>query len=399
MEGAYVIDIVRTPIGKFGGMLSTIRPDDLATLVIKALLERNSGMDKSLVEEVIWGAANQAGEDNRNVARMAGLMAGLPIETAGVTVNRLCASGLQTIIDAYRALSLEEGDAFIAGGSESMTRAPFVTAKADAAYSRAIESYDTTIGWRFPNPKLSALYQPLSMGETAENVAKKYNISREAQDEFAFNSQNKYQKAFEDGKFSDEIVPVLIPQKKADPIKFEKDEHPRLASLEKLAALKSAFIENGTVTAANSSGVNDGAAAALMVNEKTLNKLGLTPKVKVIAVALAGVNPDFMGIGPVPATRKALKRAGLSMNDIGLVELNEAFASQSIACIQQLELNADIVNVNGGSIALGHPLGASGTRISATLIHEMMRRKSVRYGLATMCVGVGQGATVIFEKC
>lgn len=399
MEGAYVIDIVRTPIGKFGGMLSTIRPDDLATLVIEALLERNSRMDKSLVEEVIWGAANQAGEDNRNVARMAGLMAGLPIETAGVTVNRLCASGLQAIIDAYRALSLEEGDAFIAGGSESMTRAPFVTAKADAAYSREIESYDTTIGWRFPNPKLSALYEPLSMGETAENVARKYNISREEQDEFAFKSQSKYQKAFEDGKFFDEIVPVPIPQKKGDPIKFETDEHPRLAPLEKLAALKSAFIKNGTVTAANSSGVNDGAAAALMVNEKTLNTLGLRPKVKVIAVALAGVNPDFMGIGPVPATRKALKRAGLSVNDIGLVELNEAFASQSIACIQQLELNPDIVNVNGGAIALGHPLGASGTRISATLIHEMMRRKSVRYGLATMCVGVGQGAAAIFEKC
>lgn len=399
MEGAYVIDIVRTPIGKFGGMLSTIRPDDLAALVIKALLERNSKMDKSLVEEVIWGAANQAGEDNRNVARMAGLMAGLPVETAGVTVNRLCASGLQAIIDAYRALSLEEGDAFIAGGSESMTRAPFVVAKAEASYSRAIESYDTTIGWRFPNPKLSALYQPLSMGETAENVAKKYNVSREEQDNFAFSSQSKYQKACEAGKFSEEIVPVLIPQKKGDPVSFTKDEHPRLASMEKLAALKSAFIENGTVTAANSSGVNDGAAAALIVNEKTLNELGLIPKVKVIAVALAGVNPDFMGIGPVPATKKALKRAGLSINDIGLVELNEAFASQSIACIRQLELNPEIVNVNGGSIALGHPLGASGTRISATLIHEIMRRKSVRYGLATMCVGVGQGAAVIFEKC
>lgn len=399
MEGAYVIDIVRTPIGKFGGMLSTIRPDDLAALVIKALLERNPKMDKSLVEEVIWGAANQAGEDNRNVARMAGLMAGLPVETAGVTVNRLCASGLQAIIDAYRALSLDEGDAFIAGGSESMTRAPFVMAKADAAYSRGIESYDTTIGWRFPNPRLSALYQPLSMGETAENVAKKYNIDREEQDDFAYHSQSKYQKAYEEGKFSEEIVPVLIPQKKADSIKFEKDEHPRLASLEKLAALKSAFIENGTVTAANSSGVNDGAAAALMVNEKTLKGLGITPKVKVIAVALAGVDPDFMGIGPVPATKKALKRAGLSINDIDLVELNEAFASQSIACIRQLDLNPEIVNVNGGSIALGHPLGASGTRISATLIHEMMRRKSVRYGLATMCVGVGQGAAVIFEKC
>lgn len=280
-----------------------------------------------------------------------------------------------------------------------MTRAPFVFAKAEAAFSRAIESYDTTIGWRFPNPRLSALYQPLSMGETAENVAKKYNISREEQDNFAFKSQSKYQKAYEAGKFSEEIVPVLIPQKKGDPVSFTKDEHPRLASMEKLAALKSAFIENGSVTAANSSGVNDGAAAALMVNEKTLNELGLIPKVKVIAVALAGVNPDFMGIGPVPATKKALKRAGLSINDIGLVELNEAFASQSIACIRQLELNPEIVNVNGGSIALGHPLGASGTRISATLIHEMTRRKSVRYGLATMCVGVGQGAAVIFEKC
>lgn len=399
MEGAYIIDIVRTPIGKFGGALSSVRPDDLATLVIKSLLDRNPEMDKLLVEEVIWGAANQAGEDNRNVARMAGLMAGLPVETAGVTVNRLCASGLQAIIDASRALRLGEGDAFIAGGSESMTRAPFVMGKLAVAYGREMETYDTTIGWRFPNPTLSALYHPYSMGETAENVAKKYDISREAQDDFAFHSQRKYQAAHEAGNFEEEIISVFIPQRKATPIKFEKDEHPRIATLEKLAALKPAFIEKGTVTAANSSGVNDGAAAALMVNEKVLNKLGLMPKVKVIAVALAGVEPDCMGLGPVPATKKALKRAGLSLNDIGLIELNEAFASQSIACIQQLGLNPEIVNVNGGSIALGHPLGASGARISATLIHEMIRRKSVRYGLATMCVGVGQGAAVIYEKC
>ena len=398
MEGAYIVDIVRTPIGKFGGMLSNVRPDDLATMVIIALLQRNPNLVKATVEEVIWGAANQAGEDNRNVARMASLMAGLPIETAGVTVNRLCASGLQAIIDASRALRLEEGDAFIAGGSESMTRAPFVMAKAETAYSRKMETYDTTIGWRFPNPKLTEMYHPYSMGETAENVARKYKISREEQDEFAFNSQKKYKIAHETGKFADEIIPVCVPQEKGQTVVFEKDEHPRFAPLEKLAALKPAFIQNGTVTAANSSGVNDGAAAALMVNEKVLNQQGLKPKVKIVSVALAGVDPDCMGMGPVPATKKALRRAGLTINDIGLIELNEAFASQSIACINELGLDPEIVNVSGGSIALGHPLGASGARISATLIHEMLKRKDVKYGLATMCVGVGQGAAVIYEK-
>lgn len=399
MEGAFVVDIVRTPIGKFGGMLGNVRPDDLATMVITALLQRNPKMDRSMVEEVVWGAANQAGEDNRNVARMASLMAGLPIATAGVTVNRLCASGLQAIIDASRALRLEEGDAFIAGGSESMTRAPFVMGKAETAYSRKMETYDTTIGWRFPNPNLTEMYRPCSMGETAENVARKYKISRDEQDEFAFNSQKKYRVANEAGRFADEIIPVHIPQRKGELIMFKEDEHPRFAPLEKLAALKPAFIQNGTVTAANSSGVNDGAAAALMVNEKVLNQQGLKPKVKVVSVAVAGVDPDYMGMGPVPATKKALKRAGLSLNEIGLIELNEAFASQSIACINELGLDPEIVNVNGGSIALGHPLGASGARISATLIHEMLRRKSVKYGLATMCVGVGQGAAVIYEKC
>ena len=399
MNEAYVIDIVRTPIGKFGGMLATVRPDDLAVFVIKALLQRNPALELNAIEDVVWGAANQAGEDNRNVARMAALMAGLPIETAGVTVNRLCASGLQAIIDVSRALKLAEGAAFIAGGSESMTRAPFVTAKAENAYSRTIESYDTTIGWRFPNPALSALHYPFSMGETAENIAKKYKISRKEQDEFAYNSQLKYKQAHEGGKFNSELVSVPVPQTKGDPKIFDTDEHPRFSPLEKLANLKPAFLNEGTVTAANASGINDGAAAALMVSSDLMSKLALKPMVSVKAVGVAGVSPDCMGLGPVPATHKALKRAGFTMKDIGLVELNEAFAAQAIACIRDLDLDPEVVNVNGGSIALGHPLGASGTRISATLIHEMMRREDVKFGLATMCVGVGQGVAVIYEKC
>ncbi len=398
IKTAYIVDIARTPVGKFGGTLSSVRPDDLAAHIIKSLLERQPNFDKSLLEDVIFGAANQAGEDNRNVARMAGLMAGLPTQVGGVTVNRLCASGLQSIMDASRATMLGDGEAFIAGGVESMTRAPFVMAKAETAYSRKPEVYDTTIGWRFINPKLAEMHHPFAMGETAENVAEKWKISREAQDEFAHNSQLKYDTAHKAGKFSNELISVSIPQRKSEDIVFGKDEHPRLSSIEKLGSLQPAFKKNGSVTAGNASGVNDGSAASLIVNEETLKKFNLKPMARVVSMAIAGVSPDTMGIGPVPATQKALKRAGLKISDIDLIELNEAFASQSIACIHDLDLNPEIINVNGGSIAIGHPLGASGTRISATLLHEMQKRDHVKYGLATMCVGVGQGAAIIYEK-
>ncbi|WP_188460256.1 acetyl-CoA C-acyltransferase [Marivirga lumbricoides] len=398
MNTAYIVDIVRTPVGKFGGTLSSVRPDDLAAHIIKSLLQKHPDFDQKLIEDVVFGAANQAGEDNRNVARMASLMAGLPIEVGGVTVNRLCASGLQSIMDASRATMLNEGEAYIAGGVESMTRAPFVMAKAETAYSRKPEIYDTTIGWRFINPKLAAMHHPYAMGETAENVADQWKISREAQDEFAHNSQVKYDAAFKAGKFKNEIIPVEIPQRKADPVIFDKDEHPRLSSLDKLASLSPAFKKGGSVTAGNSSGVNDGAAASLIVSEETLKKFNLKPMVRIVSMAIAGVTPACMGVGPVPATQKALKRAGLKVSDLDLIELNEAFASQSIACMQDLDLNPEIVNVNGGSIAIGHPLGASGTRIATTLLHEMQRRENAKYGLATMCIGVGQGAAVIFEK-
>ena len=397
METAYVVDILRTPIGRFGGTLASVRPDDLAAHVIKALVSRNPALPVNEMEDVIFGAANQAGEDNRNVARMALLMAGLPVEVAGTTVNRLCASGLQSIMDASRALLLGEGNAYIAGGVESMSRAPFVTAKAETSYSRKVESYDTTIGWRFVNKKLADLYYPFSMGETAENVADQWKITRDAQDAFAHESQVKYDNAHKAEKFNEELVPVSVPQRKTDPIIFEKDEHPRLSSLEKLASLQPAFREKGTVTAGNSSGINDGASASLLVNEATLKRYNLKPMARVVSFAVAGVNPDIMGIGPVPATKKALSRAGLTVNDLDLIELNEAFASQSIACIQELKLESSKVNVNGGAIAIGHPLGASGTRISATLLHEMKKRGS-RYGLATMCIGVGQGAAIIYEN-
>ncbi|MFT2010388.1 thiolase family protein [Pontibacter sp. 13R65] len=398
MKTAYIVDAVRTPIGRFAGALSAVRPDDLAAHVLNQLLLRNPQLSPELLEDVILGAANQAGEDNRNVARMALLLAGLPQEVGGLTVNRLCASGLQAIMDASRAIACGDGEAYIAGGVESMTRAPFVMAKAATPYARTAEIYDTTIGWRFTNSSLSALHYPYSMGETAENVADKYNISRETQDEFAYNSQLKYQQAAQAGKFSSEIVPVRVPQPKAEPQLFSLDEHPRLAPLEKLASLAPAFKEGGTVTAGNSSGINDGAAAALLVNEDLVKRLHLKPLARVVAMAVAGVDPACMGMGPVPAVTKALKRAGLTIPDIDLVELNEAFASQAVACMQQLELNPDNVNVNGGAIALGHPLGASGTRITATLLHELHKRPQARYGLATMCVGVGQGAAVIFEK-
>lgn len=396
MDTAYVIDAIRTPIGKYGGALSTIRPDDLLAHVIRQLLARNPSIDVNAIEDVIAGDANQAGEDNRNVARMAALLAGLPVTVAGNTVNRLCASGLQAVMDAARAIMCGEGELYIAGGVESMTRAPFVMAKASGAWNRTPEVFDTTIGWRFTNSKLAALHHPYSMGETAENVAKQYNITRARQDAFALQSQQRYFAALEAGKWKEEISPVEILGGKNEKIYFDTDEHPRQTSLEKLAALKPAFIKDGTVTAGNAAGINDGAAAMLLASEKAVTRYGLKPLARIVSMGVAGVDPAIMGMGPVPATRKALERAGLSIRDIELAELNEAFASQSLACMEELGLNEGIVNVNGGSIAIGHPLGCSGVRISATLLHEMKRRGS-KYGLATMCVGVGQGAAVIYE--
>lgn len=397
MKTAYIIDILRTPIGKYAGSLASVRPDDLAAHVIKKLIERNSAFDFRLLEDVVFGAANQSGEDNRNVARMALLLAGLPVEIGGITVNRLCASGLQAIMDASRAIMVGEGEAYLAGGVESMSRAPFVMAKTEEAFSRKTEMYDTTIGWRFVNSKLSKLYHPYSMGETAENVATKWKISREAQDEFAYQSQLKYAKAHEAQKFSGELVPVLVPQGKNDPLLFDKDEHPRITSVEKLASLKPAFKEGGSVTAGNSSGINDGAAVCLLVNEDVVKRFNLKPLARIVSMAIAGVDPAYMGIGPVPAIQKAVKRAGLQIHDLGLVELNEAFAAQSLACMQELEVDPSAVNVNGGAIAIGHPLGCSGVRISATLIHEMQRKK-VKYGVASMCIGVGQGSAIVYER-
>lgn len=397
MKEAFIVDIIRTPVGKYGGALARVRPDDMAALVIKKVLERNPAVSAEEVEDVVFGAANQAGEDNRNVARMAALLAGLPVEVGGVTVNRLCASGLQAIMDASRAIMVGEGDVYIAGGVESMSRAPFVIPKNEEAFSRKAVMYDTTIGWRFVNSKLSQIYHPYSMGETAENVARKWKISRQQQDQFAFESQRRYHVAHEAGKFSAELIMVAVPGEKGQTLPFEKDEHPRLSTLEKLAALKPAFAEDGTVTAGNSSGINDGAAACLVVGGEVLKRHSLKPLARIAGMAVAGVDPAFMGIGPVPATRKLLKRAGLRVSDIGLFEMNEAFAAQSLACIQELQLDPAQVNVNGGSIAIGHPLGCSGVRISATLLHEMQKQK-VRYGVATMCIGVGQGAAVLYEN-
>ncbi|MEO5998687.1 MAG: acetyl-CoA C-acyltransferase, partial [Chitinophagaceae bacterium] len=390
MKTAYIIDSVRTAIGRYGGALSSVRPDDMLAMMIRALVDRSSVIDVSAIEDVIAGAANQSGEDNRDVARMASLLAGLPVTVGGTTVNRLCASGLQAIMDAARAISCDEGELYIAGGVESMTRAPFVMAKSEGAWSRNREIYDSTIGWRFTNKKLCELYHPYNMGETAENVAKQWNIPREIQDEFAFDSHQKYFAALVAGKWEDEIVPVVITPD-SEPVVFSKDECPRHTSPSKLAGLKPAFIKNGTVTAGNSSSINDGAAAMLLASEEAVKKYGLKPMARIVSMAIAGVNPDIMGIGPVPATQKALKRAGLKIGDIDLIELNEAFAVQAVACIRELGIDSKKLNVNGGSIAIGHPLGCSGARISVTLLHEM-RRQKVRYGLACMCVGVGQGA-------
>ncbi len=395
MKTAYIIDILRTPIGKYAGTLASIRPDDLAAHVIKKLIERNPAINTAEIEDVVFGAANQAGEDNRDVARMALLLAGLPTSVGGVTVNRLCASGLQAIMDASRGILNGDGSIYIAGGVESMSRAPFVMGKSEEAFSRKPEIFDTTIGWRFVNSKLSKLYHPYSMGETAENVVEKWKIKREQQDAFALGSQQKYAAAAQAKKFDQELVSISFAKGK-ETIEFNKDEYPRETSLEKLAQLKPAFKEGGSVTAGNSSGINDGAAACIITSEETVNRVSLKPLARVVSMAIAGVDPAYMGVGPVPATQKALQRAGLKISDIGLVELNEAFASQSLACINDLGLNPEIVNVNGGAIAIGHPLGCSGVRISATLIHEMQKRK-VKYGLATMCIGVGQGAAIIYE--
>ncbi len=397
MATAYIIDAVRTPIGKYGGALASVRPDDLLAGLLKALMARNPTADPAALEDVIIGAANQAGEDNRNVARMASLLAGLPLTAGGTTVNRLCASGLDAIMTAARAIQCGDGDLFIAGGVESMSRAPFVMGKAETAFGRAQELYDTTMGWRFTNPALEALQHTHTMGETAENVAERYGISRDAQDAFAARTQEKYAAAAAAGAFNDEIIPVAVPGKKGAVTDVAIDEHPRLSTPEQLAGLKPAFKKGGSVTAGNSSGINDGAAALLLASEAAVKRYGLTPLAAVKGMAVAGVEPAYMGMGPVPAVRKALLRAGLQPSDLDLIELNEAFAAQAIPCMAELGLDEAKVNVNGGAIALGHPLGCSGARISTTLLHALKARGG-RYGVATMCVGVGQGAAIVYER-
>jgi 3-oxoadipyl-CoA thiolase len=397
MTDAVIVEALRTPIGRYGGMLKDVRSDDLAAHVLKVIVEKVK-IDPGTIEDVILGCANQSGEDNRNVARMALLLAGYPDTVGGVTVNRLCASSMEAFCQAARAIKCGDGHTFVAGGVESMTRAPFVMAKPESAFPRGdLKMYDTTLGWRFTNPKLAEKYYPYSMGETAENVAEKYNVSRADQDNFALTSQQKYGHAQSKGLFKDEIVPVTIPQKKGDPTVLNTDEHPRpTTTIADLQKLKPAFREGGSVTAGNSSGINDGAAALLVMSADRAKALGLKPLARYVSSGVAGVDPGCMGVGPVPATRKALERAGLKAADLGLIELNEAFAAQVLACARQLELDLDKINVNGGSIALGHPLGASGARIITTLVHEM-RRRQVRYGLATMCIGVGQGLATILE--
>lgn len=402
MVDAVIIDAVRTPIGALGGALAAVRPDDLGALALKALIER-TGLDPALVEEVYMGCANQAGEDNRNVARMATLLAGFPVEVAAVTVNRLCASGLNAVNTAARAIKAGEGDVYIAAGVESMSRAPYSVPKAEGGYQFGNQTmWDTALGWRYPNAKLKTMYENESMGETAENIYDAMPISREEQDRFSAQSHRRALAAIDGGKFAEEIVPVSIPQRKGEPVVVDTDERPRRDTTpESLAKLRPAFREGGTVTAGNSSGLNDGAAAVLVTSDSKARELGLKPLARVVAGAAAGVNPRTMGLGPVPATRKALERAGLSMEDVRLVELNEAFAVQSLAVMKELGLSEDITNVNGGAIALGHPLGMSGARLICTLVHEMRRRaageKRPYYGLATLCVGVGQGEATIIE--
>jgi 3-oxoadipyl-CoA thiolase len=397
MEEAVILSAVRTPIGRYAGSLKDLRPDDLAALAITEAVQR-ANIDTSSIEDVILGCANQAGEDNRNVARMALLLAGLPIEVAGQTVNRLCGSGLQAINSAAQAIQTGAGDTFVAGGVESMTRAPFVLGKADSAFSRAMNLQDTTLGWRFVNPRLSALYHPYTMGETAENVAERTRISREEQDAYALRSHLRAVAAQQTGRFTEEIVPVPVPQKKGEAVLVALDEQPRSdTTLEKLAALKPVFRKDGSVTAGNSSGINDGAAALVLMARNRAQRLGLTPCARVVASAVAGVDPAYMGLGPIPATQKVLQRAGLSIKDIDVIELNEAFAVQVLQCLRELEIDEEKLNVNGGAIALGHPLGCSGARLVVTLLHELERRGG-RYGLATMCIGVGQGIATIIER-
>ena len=395
---AVIVDAVRTPIGRHGGALARVRPDDLAAAAIRALVER-SGVDVQTIDDVILGCANQAGEDNRNVARMALLLAGLPVTVPGQTVNRLCASGLQAIASAAQAVRAGEGDTFIAGGVESMSRAPWVTLKPEEGFTRnAPDSADTTVGWRFVNAKMPREWT-ISLGETAEEVARRGSVSREDQDAFALESQQRTARAISEGRFAGEIVPVTVPGKRGAETVVDKDEHPRPETTrESLATMQPAFVkERGTVTAGSSSGINDGASAVLVMSAEQAAKSKRTPMARVVTTAVAGVSPEVMGLGPVPAVHKALARAGLTMQDIDLIELNEAFASQAIACMRELGMDAAKVNVNGGAIALGHPLGASGARVVTTLVHEMRRRKA-RYGLATMCIGVGQGMAMIVER-
>ena len=398
LREAWIVDAVRTPIGRYGGALAGVRPDDLAALVIRALVDRTT-IDPAIVEDVILGCANQAGEDNRDVARMALLIAGLPVEVAGLTVNRLCGSGMQAVISAAHAIAVGDGDVFIAGGVESMSRAPYVMLKPEGAFERGThELVDSTLGWRFVNPKLDAHYPAISLGETAECVADDWSVSRQRQDAFALESQQRTAAAMAAGRFDGQLVPVTIPQRKGDPVVVARDEHPRAdTTAEGLAKLKPAFRDGGTVTAGNASGINDGAAALLLVEAERARALGLRPMARVVATAVAGVDPRVMGMGPVPAIRKVLARARLGVADLDLVELNEAFASQSVACIDELGLDPARVNVNGGAIALGHPLGASGARLVTMLVHELVRTGG-RYGLAAMCIGVGQGIAMVVER-
>ena len=397
MQEAVILSAVRTPIGRYAGSLKDARPDDLAALVIAEAVRR-ANVDLASIEDVVFGCANQAGEDNRNVARMALLLAGLPVEVAGQTINRLCGSGLQAVNSAAQAIQVGAGDTFVAGGVESMTRAPFVLGKSDSAFSRSMNLQDTTLGWRFINPKLASMHHPYSMGETAENVAERTRISRADQDAFALRSHQRAVAAQQSGRFKDEIMPVSIPQKKGEVIMVAIDEQPRAdTSMEKLAALKPAFRKDGTVTAGNSSSINDGAAALVLMSLERAKALGLRPRARIVATAVAGVDPAYMGLGPIPATRKVLQRAGLRIRDIDLVELNEAFAVQSLQCMRELEIDEEKLNVNGGAIALGHPLGCSGARLVGTLLHELERRGG-RYGLATMCIGVGQGIATVIER-
>ena len=399
MADAYICEGIRTPIGRFGGQLSSVRTDDLASLPIKYLKTRLPKVDWEKLDEVIYGNANQAGEDNRNVARMALLLSDLPTSVPGITLNRLCASGMEAIISGSRMIKSNEGEFILAGGVESMSRAPFVMPKASTPFSRNAEIYDTTIGWRFVNPNMKKKYGIDSMPETAENVAEKYQISRKEQDEFAFNSQKKALKAISSERTKKEIVPVKIKQRKSDDLIFDKDEHPRETTLEKLSNLPTPFKIEGTVTAGNSSGVNDGAAAVIIANEKAINDNGLKPIAKVVAAASSGVQPAYMGIGPVPATEKVLKKASLSIEDIDIIEINEAFAAQVLACLKQFNVsyNDERVNPNGGAIAFGHPLGMSGTRLVLTASKEL-QSTGKKFALCTMCVGVGQGSSILLER-